>query len=129
MGEARRERLLRILRAATAQSLGLRLPELRGPVPFTSLLEALRGFEAWVAHGPRRPGPDPDPAPAANLPPILVVGPEGGLTDLEVETLVAGGARLLDLGPRRLRAETAAIAGLAVLGARLRAAASTAGAR
>lgn len=40
----------------------------------------------------------------------LVTGPEGGLTEGEVEALVARGARSVRLGPRILRAETAPIA-------------------
>lgn len=39
----------------------------------------------------------------------ILVGPEGGFTDDEVEAAVQAGAELVSLGPRRLRAETAAI--------------------
>ena len=45
----------------------------------------------------------------------LLVGPEGGLTEDEVEMAVEHGFRALTLGPRILRAETAAITGVAVL--------------
>ncbi|MFP4252699.1 MAG: 16S rRNA (uracil(1498)-N(3))-methyltransferase [Guyparkeria sp.] len=45
----------------------------------------------------------------------LLVGPEGGLTEDEVATAVAHGFRALTLGPRVLRAETAAITGVAIL--------------
>jgi 16S rRNA (uracil1498-N3)-methyltransferase len=45
---------------------------------------------------------------------VAAVGPEGGFTDEEVALASAAGWRLLDLGPRILRVETAAIA-LAVL--------------
>ena len=41
-------------------------------------------------------------------------GPEGGFTD-EEQRLLASVARLVSLGPRVLRAETAALAGLAML--------------
>ncbi len=46
---------------------------------------------------------------------LAVVGPEGGLTEGEVEACVAAGCRLATLGPRVLRAETAAIAAVALL--------------
>ena len=43
----------------------------------------------------------------------LFVGPEGGWGDAEREALLASGARAVALGPRPLRAETAAIVALA----------------
>ncbi|MFI9652703.1 16S rRNA (uracil(1498)-N(3))-methyltransferase [Guyparkeria halopsychrophila] len=45
----------------------------------------------------------------------LLVGPEGGLTDGEVARAGEQGFRALTLGPRILRAETAAITGVAIL--------------
>jgi RsmE family RNA methyltransferase len=47
-----------------------------------------------------------------------VIGPEGGLTTDEVEALAPWGR--LGLGPLILRAETAALAAAAALGAQLR---------
>ena len=38
---------------------------------------------------------------------LALIGPEGGWTDGEIEVAVKAGARLLHLGPRTLRAETA----------------------
>jgi 16S rRNA (uracil1498-N3)-methyltransferase len=46
---------------------------------------------------------------------VLVTGPEGGLTAGEVAALCARGFRRAGLGPRILRADTAAIALLAAL--------------
>ena len=40
---------------------------------------------------------------------LLLIGPEGGFADFEKNLLVNQGARLLSLGPTRLRSETAAI--------------------
>jgi 16S rRNA (uracil1498-N3)-methyltransferase len=48
----------------------------------------------------------------------LVVGPEGGLSDQEVERARGGGAALASLGPGVLRTETAAIAASALVLAR-----------
>jgi 16S rRNA (uracil1498-N3)-methyltransferase len=45
----------------------------------------------------------------------LVIGPEGGLTEGELTTCREAGALRGGLGPRTLRAETAAIAAVAVL--------------
>jgi 16S rRNA (uracil1498-N3)-methyltransferase len=57
---------------------------------------------------------------AAPLPPLwLLAGPEGGLADDEEAQALAAGWRPLRLGPRILRTETAGLAALAALQARL----------
>jgi 16S rRNA (uracil1498-N3)-methyltransferase len=45
---------------------------------------------------------------------VLAVGPEGGLTETEVEQALDRGWRAIDLGPRILRVETAALALVAI---------------
>jgi 16S rRNA (uracil1498-N3)-methyltransferase len=45
----------------------------------------------------------------------IVIGPEGGLTEAEIEALAQQGVHRLGLGPRVLRTETAAVAALAIL--------------
>ena len=45
----------------------------------------------------------------------IIVGPEGGFSDSEVEMASRAGAEIVSLGLRRLRAETAALAALALL--------------
>jgi 16S rRNA (uracil1498-N3)-methyltransferase len=50
---------------------------------------------------------------------VLVVGPEGGITDPELETFVEAGARAVRLGTEVLRTSTAGVAALSVLSARL----------
>ena len=48
------------------------------------------------------------------LPPLVVlVGPEGGFTECEIGRIVDAGFAKMPLGPRTLRAETAAVAALA----------------
>jgi len=55
---------------------------------------------------------------AGESPPrTVIVGPEGGFTPDEVSAALARGAIRAHLGPRVLRAETAALAALAVVGA------------
>lgn len=47
---------------------------------------------------------------------LLVVGPEGGVDDHELETLTAAGARPVRMGPEVMRASTAACVALGALG-------------
>jgi 16S rRNA (uracil1498-N3)-methyltransferase len=47
---------------------------------------------------------------AVAQPTAIAIGPEGGLTDEEVATATSAGWQTIDLGPRILRVETAAIA-------------------
>jgi len=51
-------------------------------------------------------------------PVILIVGPEGGLTEGELRLAIAAGAKSVSLGPRILRIETAALALAAIGGLR-----------
>jgi 16S rRNA (uracil1498-N3)-methyltransferase len=48
---------------------------------------------------------------------LVLAGPEGGWTDRERETISAAGWIPVSLGPTILRAETAAVAALAILNA------------
>jgi 16S rRNA (uracil1498-N3)-methyltransferase len=51
---------------------------------------------------------------------LVVVGPEGGVSETELASLVAGGAVAVRLGPTVLRSSSAGPAALAVLSARSR---------
>lgn len=51
--------------------------------------------------------------PGANI--ILLIGPEGGLSDVEVDAAIKSGFLPLNLGPRVLRTETAPLAAIAML--------------
>ena len=57
--------------------------------------------------------------PDAASRPLLVIGPEGDFTPEELDALVARGARPCRLADALLRAETAAVAGAAILGLHL----------
>jgi len=46
---------------------------------------------------------------------VLLIGPEGGLADNEEELAIKAGFNPVQLGPRILRTETAALAALAAL--------------
>lgn len=115
--ELRRERAERLLRAALKQSGRSRLPRLDAPASLSDALDDAPQPTAgptFLAH--RRGGAsDPSLAEALEDAPStgrlrVLVGPEGGFSDSEVEAAEAAGATVVSLGPRRLRAETAALA-------------------
>ncbi len=96
----------RVAKSALEQSGGAWLPRIGAPV---ALEEAGVGAGAVVLH----PGAA-TPLAAVGGARILVVGPEGGFSEGEIEWFLGRGATLADLGPRVLRTETAAVAALAV---------------
>jgi 16S rRNA (uracil1498-N3)-methyltransferase len=114
-GKDRAERWHRIAEAAARQSGRTDVPAVDVPVTLAGALAAVPpGHRLVVLHGP---GGAPlgalglDRAPGV----ALVAGPEGGLTERELAACDSAGALRGSLGPRTLRAETAAIAGVAVL--------------
>ena len=105
------DRLAAIALEAAEQSERLTLPKILPPVPLFDVL-ANWAPERVLAAAIERGGPAPIPEPAG----ALLVGPEGGFAPAELDALRA--ARFVSpicLGPRVLRAETAVIAGLALL--------------
>jgi len=110
----RARRWRRIAEEAARQCGRADVPEVAVPGTLAAALEAPHGFERVVFHAGAG-------SPLSGLvhpgsPGILaVVGPEGGLTDREVEACLASGCALATLGPRVLRAETAAVAAAALL--------------
>ncbi len=108
------ERLGAIARGAAEQCERLSVPEVREAVPLHRVLDGWDGTRLVVAM--ERALADPPRALPAGSPLALLVGPEGGfeaaeLDDLRRRPFVVPAA----LGPRILRAETAAVAGLAAL--------------
>ncbi|WP_242344743.1 16S rRNA (uracil(1498)-N(3))-methyltransferase [Anaeromyxobacter terrae] len=116
-GEERARRWRRIAEEAARQCGRADVPDVHAPAPLAVALAALPPGALAIAF---QPGGAPVlalPAAAAGAY-AAVVGPEGGLTDAELAVLAAAGARRASLGPRVLRAETAAIVAVALLQAR-----------
>jgi len=94
---------------ASKQCRRTRLMELSAPIAWPDFVtRELSAGSACVAHhaGQRL-------AFTNELPPgpiVTAVGPEGGFTDAELELAVNAGAKLISLGERVLRIETAALA-------------------
>ncbi len=111
-GRARRWE--RIAAEAARQCGRSDVPAVAEPASLAAALEAPLGFVRVAFHAGAG-------APLASLvrpgaPGFLaVIGPEGGLTESEVEACRAAGATLAALGPRVLRTETAAVAAAALL--------------
>ncbi len=115
-GERRAKRLAHwqgVANAACEQSGRNRVP------PVT----AVRGLHEWLAvAGPglklvlhHRADKSLAELPPPEGPVSLLVGPEGGLSEAEIDAAVDSGFRPLRLGPRVLRTETAALSALSVL--------------
>jgi 16S rRNA (uracil1498-N3)-methyltransferase len=106
------ERLQAIAVEAAEQCGRTILPEIVEPVSLRQLLaERERGRRLYFAD---ESGGDPAAKTFAPGPAMILVGPEGGFTDQEREAIrAAPNVAAISLGPRILRAETAALAALA----------------
>lgn len=115
--ESRRARWQKIAREAARQSGRADVPEIEAPTSFARAMAtvgaALKLLFWEEARGNGLRGRlDGKEVPASIA---VVVGPEGGLTAAEVEQARAAGFLVAGLGPRILRAETAALAALTIV--------------
>jgi 16S rRNA (uracil1498-N3)-methyltransferase len=109
MGEGKLRRLKAVAKEAAKQSGRLRVPEVLPPIPLKAVPEVEQGLVAHVgARALVREVLDLN----RNL--SLAVGPEGGFAEEEVALLKERGFAPVSLGRRILRAETAALALLAL---------------
>lgn len=105
-------------REAAKQARRARLPEVTEPASTPEVADLLRSSALGAvlhesATAPLASGPVPE---AGDV--VLVVGPEGGVTDEELAAFAAAGARAYRLGPTVLRTSTAGAAALAVVASR-----------
>ena len=112
------ERYQKIMLAAMKSSTRTRLPDINKPIKFVNLLSTIDQYDlALIAYEEEN-----IKNRLANILPnqmlskiLLIIGPEGGFASSEIHQAVTNGAKSFSLGPRRLRAETAAIAAVSVL--------------
>jgi len=109
----RAERWDRIARESSQQSRRVRLPQILPAVPFEASLATAVGVRVFLDEEAAAPllRVLPDRLDSA----ALLLGPEGGWIDRERELAAAAGWVPASLGPQVLRAETAAVASLAVI--------------
>jgi 16S rRNA (uracil1498-N3)-methyltransferase len=103
-------------REAAKQSRRTRIPEVTEPATTRQLAQLVRESAAAVVLDAAAEAGIGDLDLPADGDLVLVVGPEGGISESESETLLAAGAQAARLGPTVLRASTAAAAAIATLG-------------
>jgi 16S rRNA (uracil1498-N3)-methyltransferase len=107
-----------VARSAARQSRRAWIPEVTGPLTTGELCDYLRtlpGAVALILHeSAERPLAEVPMAQAESV--VVVIGPEGGITDAEVAALTAVGAVPVRLGPTVLRTSTAAAVALGAVG-------------
>ncbi|MEX0977205.1 MAG: 16S rRNA (uracil(1498)-N(3))-methyltransferase [Pirellulales bacterium] len=117
------EKLRRAVIEASKQCGRNRLMEISAPQSLDEFLAAATtGGVRLIAHPGGRGCADALAAllPPESAPPVaLAIGPEGGFTQAEVALAESCGWQTVDLGPRVLRVETAAVALVSVLVQRL----------
>jgi 16S rRNA (uracil1498-N3)-methyltransferase len=113
---ARVARWQRVAEAAARQSGRADVPEIRAPAPWGNQIAAAPGVKRICFHTEAAPGEGREalagPAPRSAA---VAIGPEGGLVPAEVAMAREAGYSILSLGPRALRAETAAIVAVALV--------------
>lgn len=115
-GERALRRWQTTAREAAKQSRRAWLPGVGEPVDTATLaVRAAAAARTLVLHESAQAG-----LASVELPPsgelLIVVGPEGGIDDAELDALTAAGAVAVRLGPTVLRASTAAAVALGALG-------------
>lgn len=111
----KQERWQRIVQEAAEQAHRGRVPEIESVRSWKDLLDEIRNSStAWIAY--EKGGEALVEEIASSTDEILlIIGPEGGFTELEVQQAIEAGARPITLGKRILRTETAPLAALSCI--------------
>jgi len=120
------DRWRRIAEAAARQSLQLRVPAVSEPERFREALESLAETESGVLLHNEAGLPTLEEAVSAGGA-ALFVGPEGGWSGQELDQARERGLEPAQMGPYRLRAETAGVVAVARAESRLRSLAADTG--
>ncbi|MEO0107599.1 MAG: RsmE family RNA methyltransferase [candidate division WOR-3 bacterium] len=116
VGASRVKRWHSLALAALKSSTRTFLPHLRPPMAFGELMSACNDYDArLIAWEDEHQVHLTDILTTRLRRVVLVVGPEGGFTSAEIELARKRGFCPFTMGPRRLRTETACIAGIAMI--------------
>lgn len=110
-------RLERIMISAVKQSLHYRIPELIVAEDFKKILEHSHSFEKkYIAHCLHGQKYALEPVSDVTQPSLVLIGPEGDFSSVEIEAAKEKGFIEVSLGKARLRTETAGLVALVLLG-------------
>jgi len=104
----RLERLQKIAIEASEQCGRTRVPEIPEPMPLRNFIEERDPDRRFYFADEE--GGEPPARTYVEGPGVILIGPEGGFTQEERALVRSSGASAISLGPRILRAETAAVA-------------------
>ena len=113
------ERWRRIVREAAQQSRRSDVPEVDDPQTLKTALQSVSAETRLLLAETEQENTIAAALEGASQSVALAIGPEGGWTVEEMQLFTEHGWKHVTLGPRILRAETAAIAGLAICSALL----------
>ena len=114
-GEKKRSHWHAIAIGACEQSGRVRVPEVHAPLSFPAFLDAQRSAGLKLLLDPLAPKAPKDFSAPVDARVLLLVGPEGGLSENERNLALKAGFQGMKLGPRILRTETAALVALSLL--------------
>ena len=108
------ERMQQIIQSAMIQSQQTWLPILSDPTHFQTFISQATAAQKLIAHcEPLDKTSIKSIEPSEDL--VLLIGPEGDFAPTEIEAAIAKQFTPIDLGPTRLRTETAGIFALSIL--------------
>lgn len=116
--ERRREHWMTISQSACEQCGRNTLPEIDIPQSLQDCLTGFRQGKGLKIMLDPRSSESISALPVPDTSVTLLIGPEGGITEAEADNCAHAGFQKVGLGPRILRTETAALAGIAILQAR-----------
>lgn len=123
-GEKKTERLKKIAKEAAEQSHRTFIPDISEPQTFNQLVKTLNRYDAVFVADEEDAKKEKRTRFAEQLKKVydrksklilFIFGPEGGLSRKEVQMLQENGAKVISLGPRILRAETAPLYALSAI--------------